>query len=179
MMFTNCTGIVLLFVLCGCVSVQSYPDNWDALSLAPKGACPPITGQYSNEGEGRYPQYPPKLAYQLLENRAKWRDADQVDIALIDSGKLLIRTRASGRLLNEFALAMESGQFSCDGGFLVLNKHEFVNREGAVGSRNSTVRIATSGERLIVREDVSEVGMLFLIPGASSYTNWARYNPIK
>lgn len=175
----NRIAVALVALVSGCVSVQQYPDSWSAPVLAKEGACPSIAGSYDNKGEGRYPQYPPNLAYQLLEHRAKWREADRVDIELSDSQKLVIRTTTSGRLLDDITIRMEKGLLSCEAGFLVLNKREFVNREGALGSKTSTLRIATSGESLVIKEEVSEIGMLFLIPGASSYTNWSRYARLK
>lgn len=175
MKLTNRMPILLVALMYGCVNVQPFPDNWNALVLAKEGECPFISGSYANKGEGRYPQYPANLAYQLLNNRAKWREVDRVDIELTKSQELVIRTTAFGHPLDDVTLVMEKGVLSCESGFLVLHKREVVNREGALGSKTSTLRITTSGENLVIKEEISEVGMLFLIPGASTYTNWSRY----
>jgi hypothetical protein len=177
--FTRYLPIAFLALLYGCVSVQPYPQDWSTPSTATEGKCPSIAGSYANKGEGQYPQYPPNLVYQLLGQRAKWLETDRVNIALIDSKKLLVQALALGQVLSEDLLPIEKDTLSCEGGFVVLHKREFVNRDGAMGSKTSLLHIAASEGNLVIKEETTEIGMLFLIPGKSSYTTWSRYQLLK
>ncbi|WP_141398450.1 MULTISPECIES: hypothetical protein [Microbulbifer] len=164
----------LLLLTAGCVLKDEYPSEWEPVAYAKSGGCQDISGLYNNLGENSKQ----KEVYLSSVFFPKGQDPSSVDYVKIvnshDSGSFEITLLDDSKAIKSANLTSES-ELSCKNGSHVIERVEFLVKEGAIGKQWVRYSFSKSGNSLILAKKNGAVGALFFIPIVGSDTGWLRF----
>ena len=176
--------------MAGCVSIEKYPDQWDALDASARSdKCPNVSGTYDNVGEtgdGRRAWLAISLdditkhSRELGQARYNfWKDlaaSKMVQIALTDDPTFTIKVMAEG---GQHEWALSSARFHCTANALTIQGEAIHGADNGADIGTDSLDLYRSGERLILNRRSARVGFLLFIPVAGYGSSWARYSLTK
>lgn len=175
--------IVAALLVMSCVTYQRLPSDWAPTVSASGDMCPQIYGNYNNIGEdaNKIERLLVMLFFekeasndQTLQNKLLYRTT-HIAFQQQDQDSLGITAWRDKEMLCSKTLSMKAGDFQCENGWLTINS-TLVHYGGLVMMKTwDTIRIARSGEYLLVRSEGKGAGTIFLFPAVVSDTAWMRF----
>ena len=163
----------------GCVSVQSYPESWAPRTLGGTGACPDLTGTYSDAGEVPSGKTQVSLARWLFNDAPNATEPETVVMRLAQNdSELQIQVLEGSTVLFERSLRSDRNELSCDGGLLMIPRSKGTNREGVVSYQSGSIELSRSESTLIAKSSGGGAGVMLLIPVVFYGSNYARFPKI-
>ena len=152
--------IAAAIVLGGCVSIQSYPESWEASSAARADHCPDLNGTYSNIGQSPSGVSGASLSGWLMreEGRGSLRP-DRVGLELSEDS---LTVRAVNREKSQFrVLSRRRGEFRCSNGVLEIPFTESCcyDMMSAVGS--GTLRVTRTPGFVVL--NIADIGAAIIV----------------
>ncbi|MBN8430422.1 hypothetical protein JF535_06085 [Microbulbifer salipaludis] len=164
----------LLSLTAGCALKDEYPPEWEPVAYAKSGGCQDISGLYRNLGENSKR----KEVYLSSVLFPKERDPSSVDYVKIvnsrESSSLEITLFNDSKPIKSVNITSES-VISCKNGSYVIERGDFLAKEGAIGKQWVRYSFSKSGNSLILAKKNGAVGALFFVPIVGSETGWLRF----
>jgi hypothetical protein len=180
--------IAVIVMTASCASHQTIPENWKLPASVEGEKCPDISGHYMDSGEaidkkshvylqshwffGEYEKYsvPPGKWMEIRQILIRQEEANQLEIvAMSDSG-----TIEGKRILKK-----ESGDFSCQDGWIRITGSISSGTSGSMGYANYIRSFAKTDGYLIEKEEYNSFGLILIIPIAGSGTRWYRFSRVE
>jgi hypothetical protein len=179
--------IAVIVLTASCASHQTIPENWKLPAPVEGEKCPDISGHYMASGEaidkkshvylqshwffGEYEKYsvPPGKWMEIRQVSIRQEEANQLEIvAMSDSGTI------EGRRI----LKKESGDYSCQDGWLRITGSESSGTSSSMGHADYIRSFAKTDGYLMEREEYNSFGLILIIPIAGSGTRWYRFSRV-
>lgn len=156
--------LVIVLMLSGCISHQSYPKAWSAIDKN----CPNLTGVYHNQRAQLSSNKSTSLIQLFALNKIK---SDTVNVTHADGAIQLVVKDQQGQS-HQSVYTQKSGFIGCKDGFWVVEKSVMHNKEGALGKEWKRFLLSKNGQGLIVKKEQGAFGMLFFVPVVGSESDW-------
>ena len=179
--------IIAALLTASCVSYQRLPSDWASTGSSAGDKCPQIAGEYNNIGEdaNKEEQHLVMLFFEKESsgNRALLQSllykTTHISFQQKDEDSLSIVAWSDREMLCSKSLSLKAGDFKCEDGWLTFNS-TLVRAGGLVMTKDwQTIRVARSGDYLLVKSDEKGVGTIFLIPAAGADSAWMRFPAVK
>ena len=169
-----------------CASHQAIPDNWKMPESVEGESCPDISGQYMNSGEA-LDKKPVLLKFQWFWKDlgkypvplGKWREVHQISIRQEGTNQLEIAAVSDGGTIYSEILKKESGDFSCQDGWLRIKASTGGGVSSAMSFSHYIRGFAKADGYLIEKEAYNSFSMVLIIPITGSGTRWYRFSRIE
>jgi hypothetical protein len=169
-----------------CASHQAIPDNWKLPKLVEGENCPDISGQYMNSGEAS-DKKPVPLKFQLFwKDLSKypvplesWREVRQISIRQETTNQLEVVAVSDGGTIYSEIMKKESGDYSCQDGWLRIKASISGGVSGAMSSTHYIRGFAKADGHLIEKEEYNSFSLVVIIPITGSGARWYRFRRIE
>ncbi|CAG4884131.1 conserved protein of unknown function [Georgfuchsia toluolica] len=177
--------------MCGCISVDKYPDKWGAAVAGTRSdICPKLSGVYENIGEtadgqrawlasrlsgitGRDKELQLQMRYQF------WKDlsaAKVVQIHVADNQTLAIKVTGEGI---EHEWTVPKTRVECKTNAITIHGDAVISGDNAVAVGTDSMDLYRSGNQLILNQSGGGVGVLLLVPVVGYSNHWSRFSLIE
>jgi hypothetical protein len=183
-----CLAVMLTATLLAtsCVTHQTIPDTWRIPQSAEGENCPDISGQYMNSGEAS-DKKPIALKFQWFwKDLAKypvplgnWQEVRRISIRQDGTNQLEIAAVSDGGTIYSEIMKKESGDFSCQDGWLSIRASTGFGVSSAMSSTHYIRGFARGDGYLIEKEEYDGFSMVLVIPITGSGTRWYRFSRIE
>ena len=182
--------IAMIVMTASCACHQTIPENWKLPASVQGEKCPDISGRYMDLGEsidrkslvhvymqshwffGEYEKYsvPP----------GKWMEIRQILIRQEEANQLeIVALSASGTIEGRRILKKESGDFSCQDGWIKITGSVTFGTTGSIGYANYIRSFSKTDGYLIEKEEYNSLGLILIIPSPGSGTRWYRFSHVE
>lgn len=181
--------ITFIVMTASCASHQTIPKSWKLPESAQGEKCPDISGRYMHLGEAINGKSRIYLQNQWFfgdyEEKysvppGKWMDIRQVLIRQAEANQLeIVAMSDSGTIEGKRILKKESGEFSCQDGWIRVNGITGFATSGGGEHTNHIVSFAKTDGYLIEKDEYKSFGMILIIPLVQSGTRWYRFSHVE
>jgi hypothetical protein len=176
--------------MCGCVSVDKYPDQWGALDGGARSEiCSELSGVYQNIGDtadgkhavlallmsevtDRDMELPLKIRDQFLRDLSA---ATFVQLRVTANKELAIKV--TGEEINQ-EWTVQKEWIECKTNAISIHRNVLAGNAAGFLAGTKSMDLYRSGDQLILNHRSLGVGVLVIVPIGGSSSHWARFTLI-
>jgi hypothetical protein len=161
----------------GCaVGNPQYPPNWDPIVPWGSAGCGHLEGTYADRGQTRDRLSARSLTRELFGYREEWGRAKKVQLAFPSEGVLAVKVWGEDAELANRNLHAASGDFSCEGGRLIVRDKRWVAEDLVAGHEKTIVELHHAEGYLVANVKEFTLAVVFIVvPLVADATHWYRF----
>lgn len=182
--------IVLAFFTSSCAFHGEIPEGWKLPVQVEGEICPNISGTYLNSGEATKKDSYAQLDFHWAVGKyntgptwkGMWADIGKVQIQQEENQLEISSMAESGTLMRRRVLRKESGDFSCQDGWIRIKEANSTATSSAGMVRQDSRLFGRTDGYLIEKNEWNFFALFLILPVISSGTDWYKFlqieNPI-
>jgi hypothetical protein len=176
---------LMIVLIASCASHQTIPESWKLPESVQGEICPDISGRYMHLGEtingGSHIYLQNQWFFGDYNEKysvppGKWMEIRQILIRQAEVNQLeIVAMSDSGTIEGKRILKKESGDFSCQDGWIRVSGSTGFATSGGGEHTNHILSFAKTDGYLIEKDEYNSFGMILIIPLVKSGTRWYRF----
>ena len=173
----------LLLAFCIPIGIQAcavgnpaYPTSWDPIVPSVSAGCQHLEGTYADRGQTRDRLTARSLTRELFGYREEWKQATKVQLGFPSEGVLAVKVWGEHAELANRNLHAASGDFSCEGGRLIVRDKRWVAEDLVAGHEKTTIELHHAEGYLVAHVKELTLAVVFIVvPLVADATHWYRF----